>query len=148
MNPNPAAVLAALNAQMADPDQRAEGLFASILYMLIDPRGSLSFAPAGHPPPFLLTATVCQPLEPLVAGPLLGVFDDAEWPVTDAPPRPGDDRAYTDGLIEARRGADTFGIERACEVLAARPARRSGRGSRGSSTPPAATRTRACATTS
>jgi hypothetical protein len=26
---------------------------------------------------------------------------------------------YTDGLIEARRGADTFGIERACEVLAA-----------------------------
>ena len=26
---------------------------------------------------------------------------------------------YTDGLIEARQGADTFGIERACEVLAA-----------------------------
>ena len=26
---------------------------------------------------------------------------------------------YTDGLIEARRGADTFGVERACEVLAA-----------------------------
>jgi hypothetical protein len=26
---------------------------------------------------------------------------------------------YTDGLIEARRGADTFGTERACEVLAA-----------------------------
>ena len=56
VNPNPAAVLAALNAQMADPAQRAEGLFASIIYMLIDPSGSVSFAPAGHPPPFLLTA--------------------------------------------------------------------------------------------
>ncbi len=26
---------------------------------------------------------------------------------------------YTDGLIEARQGADTFGVERACAVLAA-----------------------------
>ena len=26
---------------------------------------------------------------------------------------------YTDGLIEARSGADTFGVERACTVLAA-----------------------------
>src|SRR6185295_17653669 len=89
VNPNPAAVLAGLNAQMADPDQRAEGLFASILYMLIEPSGSVSFAPAGHPPPVLLTATVCQPLEPLVAGPLLGVFDDAEWPVTHSSLPPG-----------------------------------------------------------
>ena len=64
VNPNPAAVLAALNAQMAQPAQRAEGLFASIIYMLIDPRGSVSFAAAGHPMPFFLTATVCQPLEP------------------------------------------------------------------------------------
>ena len=120
VNPNPAAVLAGLNAQMADPDQRAEGLFASILYMLIEPSGSVSFAPAGHPPPVLLTASVCQPLEPLVGGPLLGVFDDAEWPVTHSSLPPGGTIVlYTDGLIEARRGADTFGIERACEVLAA-----------------------------
>jgi serine phosphatase RsbU (regulator of sigma subunit)/CHASE3 domain sensor protein len=120
VNPNPAAVLAALNAQMAAPAQRAEGLFASIIYMLIDPRGSLSFAAAGHPMPFFLTATVCQPLEPILTGPLLGVFDEAEWPVTHASLPPGGTIVlYTDGLIEARRGADTFGIERACEVLAA-----------------------------
>lgn len=120
VNPNPAAVLAALNAQMADPAQRAEGLFASILYMLIDPRGSVSFAAAGHPMPFFLTASVCQPLEPIVTGPLLGVFDEAEWPVTHASLPPGGTIVlYTDGLIEARRGTDTFGIERACEVLVA-----------------------------
>jgi len=120
VNPNPAAVLAALNAQMAEPAHRAEGLFASIIYMLIDPRGSVSFAAAGHPMPFFLTATVCQPLEPIVTGPLLGVFDEAEWPVTHASLPPGGTIVlYTDGLIEARRSADTFGIERACEVLAA-----------------------------
>jgi len=120
VNPNPAAVLAALNAQMATPDQRAEGLFASIIYMLIDPSGSVSFAPAGHPPPFLLTAAGCQPLEPLRSGPLLGVFDEAEWPVTHASLPPGGTIVlYTDGLIEARQGADTFGVERACAVLAA-----------------------------
>ncbi len=120
VNPNPAAVLAALNAQMAGPAQRAEGLFASIIYMLIDPKGSVTFAPAGHPPPFFLTATVCQPLEPLVTGPLLGVFDEAEWPVTHASLPPGGTIVlYTDGLIEARQGADTFGVERACAVLAA-----------------------------
>lgn len=120
VNPNPAAVLAGLNAQMGTPDQRAEGLFASIIYMLIDPGGSVSFAPAGHPPPFLLTAAGCQPLEPLRSGPLLGVFDEAEWPVTHAALPPGGTIVlYTDGLIEARRGADTFGIERACAVLEA-----------------------------
>lgn len=119
VNPNPAAVLAALNHQMATPDQRAEGLFASIIYMLIDPGGSVSFAPAGHPPPFLLTAAGCQPQEPLRSGPLLGVFDEAEWPVTHTALPPGGTIVlYTDGLIEARQGADTFGVERACAVLA------------------------------
>ncbi len=120
VNPNPAAVLAALNAQMGTPDQRAQGLFASIIYMLIDPAGSVSFAPGGHPPPFLLTAAGCQPIEPLRSGPLLGVFDEAEWPVTHASLPPGGTIVLdTDGLIEARQGADTFGVERACAVLAA-----------------------------
>ena len=120
VDPDPAKVLAGLNAQMGAPDQRAEGLFASIIYMLIDRNGSVSFAPAGHPPPFILTASVCQPLEPTVTGPLLGVFDAAAWPVTHVALPPGGTIVlYTDGLIEARQGADTFGVERACTVLAA-----------------------------
>lgn len=119
VNPNPAAVLAGLNAQMAGADQRAEGLFASIMYVLIDPGGSVSFAPAGHPPPVLLTPASCAPVEPLRAGPLLGVFDEAEWPVTHTfLPAGGTLVLYTDGLIEARRGAEIFGLRRTCEVLA------------------------------
>jgi serine phosphatase RsbU (regulator of sigma subunit) len=79
----------------------------------------VSFAPGGHPPPFILTAGVSEPLEPLVAGPLLGVFDEAAWPVTHTSLPPGGTIVlYTDGLIEARQGSDTFGALRACEVLA------------------------------
>ena len=48
------------------------------------------------------------------------MFDEAEWPVTHASLPPGATIVlYTDGLIEARQGADTFGVERACAVLAA-----------------------------
>ena len=76
--------------------------------------------PAGPPPPIVLTDGSCQPLEPAKAGPLLGVFDTAEWPVTRTTlPLGGTIVLYTDGLIEARQGADTFGVERACIVLEA-----------------------------
>lgn len=121
VNPNPAAVLAALNVQMREPDQRVQGLFASILYVLIDPRGGISFAPAGHPAPFLLTAAGCRPLETTVNGPLLGIVDEGHWPVTHAALPPGGTLVlYTDGLVEARRGGgDTFGDDRACGVLEA-----------------------------
>ncbi|MGD9696096.1 MAG: PP2C family protein-serine/threonine phosphatase [Thermoleophilia bacterium] len=118
VDPDPGAVLAALNAQMGGPDQRAEGLFASIIYMLIEPSGAIGFALAGHPPPFLLTARDCVTIEPGITGPLLGVFDEAEWPVThSALPLGATIVLYTDGLVEARQGADTFGVERACDVL-------------------------------
>jgi serine phosphatase RsbU (regulator of sigma subunit)/CHASE3 domain sensor protein len=118
VDPDPAVVLAALNAQMGGPEQRAEGLFASILYLLIDPRGSFGFAPAGHPAPFILTASGCEPLEPVDTGPLLGVFDEAVWPVTRGGLPPGGTIVlYTDGLVEARQSADVFGAERACAVL-------------------------------
>ena len=49
VNANPATVLAGLNAQMADPDGRAEGLFASIIYMLVDPTGSVALRARGSP---------------------------------------------------------------------------------------------------
>jgi len=121
VNPNPAAVMAALNVQMSIPGHRTEGLFASLLYVLVEPRGGVSFAPAGHPPPLLLTASGCRALEPRATGPLLGVVDEADWPVSHAALPPGGTLVlFTDGLIEARRGAsDTFGVERACEVLEA-----------------------------
>ena len=119
VNPNPAAVLAALNVQMSDPFLRAEGLFASMVYVLVDQRGGISVAPAGHPSPLLLTAEGCRPLEPAAVGPLLGIRDEADWPVSHGFLPPGGTLVlYTDGLVEARRGgSDMFGADRACQVL-------------------------------
>jgi serine phosphatase RsbU (regulator of sigma subunit) len=118
VNPNPAAVMAALNQQMANAELRAQGLFASMVYALVSQTGVVSYAPAGHPAPFLLTPGSCRLLSPAKSGPLLGVFDEATWPVSHARIPPGGTMLlYTDGLVEARRGADTFGAERCCEVL-------------------------------
>lgn len=118
VNPNPAAVIAALNAQMAARDLRAQGMFASLIYGLVDRSGRVNFARAGHPAPFLSTQTGCRQLQPHGTGPLLGVLDEAEWPVTTTRVPPGGTiYLFSDGLIEARRGADVFGVERACQVL-------------------------------
>jgi serine phosphatase RsbU (regulator of sigma subunit)/CHASE3 domain sensor protein len=119
VNPNPAAVMAALNVQMRGPGERAQGLFASLIYVLIDPRGAASVATAGHPPPLLLTPAGCRPLRAPATGPLLGIMDDPDWPTSHVTLPPGGTlMLYSDGLIEARRGDDdTFGISRACTVL-------------------------------
>jgi serine phosphatase RsbU (regulator of sigma subunit)/CHASE3 domain sensor protein len=118
VDPEPAAVVAALNAQAGGPEERVEGLFASMLYALIDPSGAVSYTAAGHPPPLLLVDDACTALNLGPGGPLLGVFDDAEWPVSHLEIPPGGTLVlYTDGLVEARRGLDLFGPERACAVL-------------------------------
>ena len=117
-DPDPAHVLAGLNRQAANPSDRAEGLFASMLYAVVDRNGAVEYAPAGHPPPILLTPQGCRVHEPESWGPLLGVIDWAEWPVTRLQLAPGDSLVlYTDGLIEARAGAELFGTERVCDIL-------------------------------
>jgi serine phosphatase RsbU (regulator of sigma subunit) len=118
VDPEPGAVMAALNAQAGGPEERAEGLFASMLYALIEPSGAVSYTAAGHPPPLLLVDDACWALNLGPGGPLLGVFDDAEWPVSRLEIPPGSTLVfYTDGLIEARKGLDLFGTERACALL-------------------------------
>lgn len=120
VDPDPGAVMAGLNAQMATPELRADGIFASIIYVVIEPNGEMRFASAGHPPAFLLTPRICAPLTPVKVGPLLGVLDRSEWFVTHAEFPVGSTIVlYTDGLVEARRDGDLFGAERACRVLAA-----------------------------
>jgi serine phosphatase RsbU (regulator of sigma subunit) len=87
--------------------------------MLLEPDGGVSFATAGHPSPLLLTREGCHEVPAEHTGPLLGVLDDAEWPVTRTElPVGGSLFLYTDGLVEARRDGEVFGVERACEVLA------------------------------
>jgi sigma-B regulation protein RsbU (phosphoserine phosphatase) len=118
VDPDPARVLAALNAQMARHELRQEGLFATVIYALVEPGGGGVFACGGHPAPLMLRADGCRPLEPIGSGPLLGVMDEAEWPLTPFTLGAGETLVlYTDGLIEARRGDEQFGTERACAML-------------------------------
>jgi serine phosphatase RsbU (regulator of sigma subunit)/CHASE3 domain sensor protein len=118
VDPEPAAVMAALNAQAGGPEERAEGLFASMLYALVETSGAVSYAAAGHPPPLLLVEDACTALDLGPGGPLLGVFDEAGWPVSHLEVPPGATLVfYTDGLLEARKGLDLFGPERACALL-------------------------------
>ena len=66
----------------------------------------------------ILTPTDCKVHEPESWGPLLGVIDWADWPVTKLRLEPGDSMVlFTDGLIEARAGAELFGTDRICEIL-------------------------------
>ena len=118
VDPDPARVLSALNAQMARPELRAEGLFATVIYALVEHDGRGIFACAGHPPPLLLAGAGCTQLDPSGVGPVLGAMDAAEWPITEfTMPAGGTFLMYTDGLVEARAGDETFGIERVCQVL-------------------------------
>jgi serine phosphatase RsbU (regulator of sigma subunit)/CHASE3 domain sensor protein len=118
VDPDPTHVLAALNAQMARQELRVEGLFATVIYALVDRDGRGVFASGGHPPPLVLRADGCHPIDPVDVGPLLGVMDEAEWPLTAFSLGAGETLVlYTDGLIEARRGDELFGLERACEAL-------------------------------
>ncbi|MCB0872659.1 MAG: SpoIIE family protein phosphatase [Thermoleophilia bacterium] len=119
VDPDPERVLSALNAQMSRAELRSEGLFATVIYALVDPDGAAIFACAGHPPPVLLTATGCHMIEPDGVGPVLGVMDEATWPTTWFTLRPGSTLVlFTDGLIEARAGEELFGVERVVEALA------------------------------
>ena len=112
--------MANLNAQLTGSEERSQGIFASLVYALIDPDGGVEFALAGHPPPLILGPEGATAARADARGPLLGVFDEARWPVVRAELPPGGTLVlYTDGLLEARQGADLFGPDRACAVLTA-----------------------------
>jgi serine phosphatase RsbU (regulator of sigma subunit)/CHASE3 domain sensor protein len=120
VDPDPGRVLAALNAQMAQQELRREGLFASVLYALIDQDGVGLVAPAGHPPPIVVGRQGGRVIATPEPGPLLGVVDDATWPTTPVSLRRGETLLlFTDGLIEARRGDEQFGNDGVCAVMEA-----------------------------
>ncbi|MEV2213565.1 SpoIIE family protein phosphatase [Streptomyces sp. NPDC050997] len=78
-------------------------LFTSCLYAHLDfARRSVTLASAGHPPPLLrLPDGDTRPVD-VPPGPLLGIDNDAVFPLTEIPLTPGLMLAfYTDGLVEA-----------------------------------------------
>ncbi|WP_406470882.1 SpoIIE family protein phosphatase [Streptomyces sp. NBC_01615] len=78
-------------------------LFASCLYMRLDPEREVAvMARAGHPPPLLLRPDGKVRVLDLAGGPLLGIDASATYPTTEVPFAPGSVLAlYTDGLIES-----------------------------------------------
>ncbi|MFF3611767.1 SpoIIE family protein phosphatase [Streptomyces sp. NPDC002580] len=78
-------------------------LFASCLYLRLDPaRGVAVMARAGHPPPLLRRPDGQVKVLDLAGGPLLGIDARATYPTTKVPLAPGSVLAlYTDGLIES-----------------------------------------------
>ncbi|MFF0078496.1 SpoIIE family protein phosphatase [Streptomyces canus] len=78
-------------------------LFASCLYLRLDPRrGRAVMARAGHPPPLLRRPDGRVRVLDLAGGPLLGIDSSAVYPTTEVDLAPGSVLVlYTDGLIES-----------------------------------------------
>ncbi len=120
VDPDPRRVLAIMNTHIAEAHERDQGIYASMCHCTISPDGTAEFALAGHPRPLLVDGTAAGLVEVEARGPILGLLGEVEWPVTTVTiPPDGILVLYTDGLVEARRGDEIFGWERAAAALAA-----------------------------
>lgn len=111
----PAKILAALNRCLAG---RMAGGFATGMVFRIDQDGTLTFANAGHLPPYLNGQEY-----PLDASLPLGLIAYSDYTEMSLQLQPGDQLSvYTDGLLEATNEAgELFGFERMKDLFANRP---------------------------
>jgi serine phosphatase RsbU (regulator of sigma subunit) len=96
----------------------APGKFITLVYMLIDGgKGEVAAAGAGHPPPRIVAADgSVTGLE--VRGLVLGIEPSQEYEeVRETLEIGGAVVLYTDGVIEARRDSELYGVERLDRVL-------------------------------
>ncbi|HEY2542859.1 MAG TPA: SpoIIE family protein phosphatase, partial [Gaiellaceae bacterium] len=110
-HPEPAEFLAAANEVIVD--EIAPGKFITMAYLAIDgARGEVACASAGHPPPRVLLRD--GSVFPLEAGGLaLGIEPDQRYEERRQELPPGATIVvYTDGVIEARRRRELYGVER------------------------------------
>jgi PAS domain S-box-containing protein len=97
-----------------------ENRFVTLLLVCLDgPKGSLSYASAGHVPGFLMNGSgeICHVLES--SGPPLGIFDDSHY-VTSAIPLAPQQLVIllTDGVTETTTSEDVeFGTDRVLEYV-------------------------------
>jgi sigma-B regulation protein RsbU (phosphoserine phosphatase) len=92
--------------------------YATLTYATLAPDGRLRYSNAGHNPPLLLTANGITALTE--GGPILGLFDDAQFPEASLTLAPGDTLlSFSDGLTDAVSpdGSD-FGMDRLLTVAA------------------------------
>ncbi|WP_116045971.1 SpoIIE family protein phosphatase [Amycolatopsis palatopharyngis] len=123
---DPAYVLPMVNQAL----RRDGSPFCTLVYALLEPGAGparVRLACAGHPPPLLIDREATSPLA--LSGPLLGVFDTVNHPVTKVELRPGDTLVlYTDGFTEGagsyrqREPEDLAGIAAGIPARSSRPA--------------------------
>jgi serine phosphatase RsbU (regulator of sigma subunit) len=110
---SPATVLEQANSMLMErlpPDT-----FVTAFYAVLSP-SSLRWAGAGHLPPLHVSGACVRELEP--HGLPLGVDAAPGYGESELELAAGDlVFAFTDGLVEARRGAETFGIRRLARVV-------------------------------
>jgi hypothetical protein len=114
-NSNPGAMMEGLNRCLCG---RMHGGFTTCLILRLDEDGTVTFANAGHLPPFLNLKEV------LLEGTLpLGLVSSAYYGEVALKLKTGDYLSlYTDGLLEARNSVgELFGFDRLHALLSARP---------------------------
>ncbi|MFG3496558.1 SpoIIE family protein phosphatase [Streptomyces sp. NPDC047928] len=114
----PQQVVSGTNRLLIDLDP---GQFASCCYAVLDPTtGLLRAVRAGHLPPLLREPDGLTRVLDLPGGVVLGIDQDAEYPVTELHLAPGGVLAFfTDGLVEAPGTDIDLGIERLRGALGA-----------------------------
>ncbi|MER7312545.1 SpoIIE family protein phosphatase [Streptomyces halstedii] len=114
---DPQETMEATNRLLIDLDP---GQFASCCYVLLDPgSGRTQAVRAGHPQPVLRHADGRAEVLDLTGGVVLGVDQEASYPVTEGRLAPGDVLAlFTDGLVEKAGEDIDQGIERLRAALA------------------------------
>jgi serine phosphatase RsbU (regulator of sigma subunit) len=115
-HPEPADFLQSANEVIVG--EIAPGKFITLAYLVIDPRrGEVSAAGAGHPPPRLVkTDGSISTID--VHGLVLGIEPGQGYDEARADLAVGDAVVlYTDGVIEARRDNELYGVERLDRVL-------------------------------
>jgi sigma-B regulation protein RsbU (phosphoserine phosphatase) len=107
-DPDPVAVLAALNAALRRERLDAAHRFCSVVVGLVAPDAGgcdVVLASGGHPPPVLVGADGTVAFQAMDGGQVLGVLADAASTSVALRLDPGDTLLlYTDGLTEARTG--------------------------------------------
>lgn len=106
---DPALVLRETNKRILS-DARAN-LFVTAFYGVLDPTtGKLTYANAGHNPPYLLSQISNTTFEALIkTGIPIGIDEDATWEQNQLSILPGELLIlYTDGVTEAQNGSSEF----------------------------------------
>jgi serine phosphatase RsbU (regulator of sigma subunit) len=117
---DPRQVVQNLNLAMCSAVSSADERFCTCIFGLLTPGETLDIdvAGGGHPPIVVRRADGSVEVV-LVGGALLGVFPDAEVAGTRVHLQPGDTAVLlTDGMLEARRQDEQFGLDRVVAVLA------------------------------